>query len=82
MAIAALDVLHHELKRNEDVGVVGFDDVSQSAWAAYQLTTGRQDLAPMIDSTVALLCEQMSGDLRRADIVIPCTLVERATVRR
>jgi DNA-binding LacI/PurR family transcriptional regulator len=84
MAIAALDVLRQELnmKVPEQVGVIGFDDVPQAAWGAYQLTTLRQDLEPMIRSTVLLLCEQMIGELRPANIVVPCTLVERATVRR
>ncbi|WP_322060168.1 LacI family DNA-binding transcriptional regulator [Paraburkholderia sp. J63] len=84
MAIAALDVLRHELnlKVPEDVGVIGFDDVPQAAWGAYRLTTVRQDLEPMIDATVALLCQQMTGELRPADIVVPCALVERATLRQ
>jgi DNA-binding LacI/PurR family transcriptional regulator len=84
MAIAALDVLRQELnlKVPEHIGVIGFDDVPQAAWGAYQLTTVRQNLEPMVCSTVSLLCEQMLGELRPTDIVVPCTLIERATVRR
>ncbi|MFC4278016.1 LacI family DNA-binding transcriptional regulator [Achromobacter aloeverae] len=83
MAIAALDVLRLELKLRvpEDVGVVGFDDVPQAAWGAYRLTTVRQQLEPMVDATVGLLREQMQAELRPRDIVVPCVLVERATVR-
>lgn len=83
MAIAALDVLRGELglRSPRHVGVVGFDDVPQAAWGAYQLTTVRQDLEQMICSTVALVCEQVTGELRPTNIVIPCTLIERATVR-
>jgi DNA-binding LacI/PurR family transcriptional regulator len=83
MAIAALDVLRLELKLRvpEDVGVVGFDDVPQAAWGAYRLTTVRQQLELMVDATVGLLREQMQAELRPRDIVVPCAMVERATVR-
>ncbi|ANN76262.1 LacI family DNA-binding transcriptional regulator [Bordetella flabilis] len=83
MAIAALDVLRLELgvRVPQDVAVVGFDDVPQAAWGAYQLTTVRQHLEPMVDATLTLLREQMRGELQPRDIVVPCTLVERATVR-
>lgn len=83
MAIAALDVLRQELNLMvpDQVGVIGFDDVPQAAWGAYQLTTVRQDLEPMICATVSLVCEQMIGELRPTNIVVPCTMIERATVR-
>ncbi|WP_233236935.1 LacI family DNA-binding transcriptional regulator [Bordetella sp. LUAb4] len=83
MAIAALDVLRQELRLRvpEDVGVVGFDDVPQAAWGAYRLTTVRQQLEPMVDATVSLLREQMQAELRPRDIVVPCVMVERTTVR-
>jgi DNA-binding LacI/PurR family transcriptional regulator len=83
MAIAALDVLRNELKLRvpEDVGVVGFDDVPQAAWGAYRITTVRQQLEPMVDATVGLLREQMHAELRPRDIVVPCLMIERATVR-
>jgi DNA-binding LacI/PurR family transcriptional regulator len=83
MAIAALDVLRQELgvRVPQDVAVVGFDDVPQAAWGAYRLTTVRQQVEPMVDATVSLLREQMQAELRPRDIVVPCGLVERATVR-
>lgn len=83
MAIAALDVLRQEigLRIPEDVAVVGFDDVPQAAWGAYQLTTVRQQVEPMVDATVNLLREQMQAELRPRDVVVPCDLIERATVR-
>jgi len=83
MAIAALDVLRQELglRVPEDVAIVGFDDVPQAAWGAYQLTTVRQRVEPMVDATVDLLREQMQAELRPRDIVVPCELIERATVR-
>jgi len=83
MAIAALDVLRQELglRVPQDVAVVGFDDVPQAAWGAYRLTTIRQQVEPMVEATVGLLREQMQAELRPRDIVVPCSLIERATVR-
>jgi len=83
MAIAALDVMRHELGLNvpHDVGLIGFDDVPQAAWGGYRLTTVRQEVEPMVDATVALLSEQMHGVLRARDVVVPCLLVERDTIR-
>ncbi|HBP32034.1 MAG: LacI family DNA-binding transcriptional regulator [Advenella sp.] len=83
MAIAAMDVLRQEfcLRVPEDVGVIGFDDVPQASWGAYQLTTVYQRVEPMVDATVELLLEQMRGEVRAREIVVPCMLVERKTVR-
>lgn len=63
MALAAIDTLRHELgiKVPEQVSVVGFDDVPQAAWAAYQLTTYAQPLPEMIDSVMRLLSVQLGS---------------------
>ncbi|ETF01089.1 LacI family transcriptional regulator [Advenella kashmirensis W13003] len=83
MAIAAMDVLRLELGLQvpDEVGIIGFDDVPQAAWGAYQLTTVSQRVQPMVDATVALLLEQMCGEVHAREIVVPCTLIERKTVR-
>ncbi|MFM0653585.1 LacI family DNA-binding transcriptional regulator [Paraburkholderia sediminicola] len=83
MAIAALDVIRGELQLRvpDDVAVIGFDDVPQAAWGAYHLTSVRQNLEAMVEATVLLMCEQMQGTFAPRNIVIPCELVERSTVR-
>jgi len=83
MAIAAMDVLRNELglRIPQDVSVVGFDDVPQAAWGAYQLTTIVQSVPEMVDATVALLSEQMQEQSLTRNVIVPCRLVERATVR-
>jgi len=65
----------------EDVSVVGFDDVPQAAWGAYRLTTVVQAVGPMVDATVELLHEQMQDDAQPRNVVIPCSVVERDSVR-
>jgi DNA-binding LacI/PurR family transcriptional regulator len=83
MAIAVMDVLRQELglRVPEDVSVVGFDDVPQAAWGAYRLTTVVQAVGPMVDATVELLHEQMQDDAQPRNVVIPCSVVERDSVR-
>lgn len=83
MAIAAMDVIRHELGMGipDDIGVVGFDDVPQAAWSSYRLTTMIQSVEQMVDQTVALLMQQMQGKAQRHHVVIPCTLVERESLR-
>ena len=83
MAIAALDVWRQELSLRipQDLSVVGFDDVPQAAWGAYQLTTVVQSVPDMVAATVELLHQQMASELPPRTVVVPCQLIERATVR-
>ena len=63
MALVAMDTLRHELGFSvpRDVSVVGFDDVPQAAWPAYQLTTYAQPLPEMIDAVLQLLRLQLQS---------------------
>jgi DNA-binding LacI/PurR family transcriptional regulator len=66
MAIAAMDVLRHDLglRVPEDVSVVSYDDVPQAAWPSYGLTTMRQPTEEMITATLdALILRIEDGDL-------------------
>lgn len=83
MAIAVMDVLRMELKLKvpQDVSVVGFDNVPQAAWGAYQLTTVEQPVERMIEATVSLLREKLAGDVQARTVTVPCALIERGTVR-
>lgn len=83
MAIAAIDVLRQELclRVPQDVSMIGFDDVPQAAWGAYRLTTVVQSVEEMVVATVDLLHEQMQEGARPRNVVIPCRVVERDTVR-
>ena len=52
-----MDTLRFELGLSVpgDVSVVGYDDVSASAWPAYNLTTVRQPANRMVAATVDIL---------------------------
>lgn len=83
MAIAALETLRSELGMQvpHDVSVVGFDNVPQTAWPSFNLTTVQQNIEQMVDATRTLLFEQIGGQVRARSVTVPCVLVERGTVR-
>lgn len=79
IACGAVDALRHDLARRvpEDVSVIGFDDVPQASWAAYQLTTIRQPLQVMVERTLDLL---EGGEVSERKVAVPCEIVLRRTV--
>lgn len=82
MAFAVMDTIRSEfqLRIPEDVAVIGFDNVPQAAWPAYQLTTVEQPVDQMVDAAVELLVgEAGTGAARRQHVVVPCRLVVRAS---
>ena len=81
MAIAVMDTLRIELglRIPQDVSVVGFDNVKQSEWGSYQLSSVVQDADAMIYPTVALLIEELDGANQNRAVVLPTRLVLRAS---
>lgn len=65
MCFAVMDSIRYEmgLKIPEDVSIVGFDDVPLSSWPAYNLTTVRQPINKMIQSTIKGLMNLIHNDL-------------------
>ncbi len=83
MAFAVIDTLRYSMNLHvpNDVSVVGFDDVPQSSWLAYQLTTVAQSVEKMVRATVELLMSPAaSGQGVSRNVVVACELVERASV--
>lgn len=83
MAFAVMDVIRNELALRipEDVSIVGFDNVPESGWAGYQLTTVEQPSAPMVEATTKILMEQIERkSVIRCSIVLPTSLVVRNSV--
>ena len=56
-AFGALDALRHELQLRvpEDVKIVGFDDIAQSHWRSYNLTTVKIDLDQRVRALTRLI---------------------------
>lgn len=57
MAMGAMDALRHKLdiRIPEDVMIGGFDDIPEGRRWPYQLTTMRQPIGEMVDTTLAIL---------------------------
>ncbi len=65
MAFSVIDTIRYEfgLRIPEDVSVVGYDDVPLSSWPAYDLTTVRQPMNQMIQSTIKGLINLIQNNL-------------------
>lgn len=84
MAFSVMDVIRSELRLRipQDVSVVGFDDVPEAAWRAYDLTTVRQSPERMIEATTMILFQQIEeAAVRKQAIVLPAELVVRRSAR-
>lgn len=82
-AFGALDALRHDLGLAvpADVRVVGFDDISQARWKAYDLTTVRIDLAERVAALVRLILRRLAApDAPSLSETVGTQLVVRRTV--
>jgi len=82
-AFGVLDALRHELglKVPQDVMVVGFDDIAQSHWKSYDLTTVRIDLDERVRALVRLILRRLKQpDAPPLSETIRTKLVVRGTV--
>jgi LacI family transcriptional regulator len=78
-----MDVLRSDigLRIPQDVSIIGFDDVSLASYSAYDLTTIRQPITQMVDSTVDILLNQIEYPIVAGNKVIKIdpVLVKRGT---
>lgn len=84
-AFGVLDVARHEFGRSvpDDLSVVGFDDVNLAAASSYNLTTISQPVEAMVTETIDILGRQMETWTGAWDTrLMPCTCIERGTVRQ
>jgi DNA-binding LacI/PurR family transcriptional regulator len=67
----------------EDISVIGFDDISMSKMFIPPLTTIRQDITKKGSTAAEHLINMIQGDVEQeaSEIMLPLTIVERATVR-
>jgi DNA-binding LacI/PurR family transcriptional regulator len=84
MAFSVMDVIRSELKLRipEDVSVVGYDNVPEASWKAYDLTTVAQYPGEMADAAVTILIEQIEKRaVKKRAAVLPAELVVRGSAR-
>jgi DNA-binding LacI/PurR family transcriptional regulator len=82
LACGIMDAVRHRfgLRIPDDVGVIGFDDIDQSGWASYELTTFAQPVHDIAAWTVGLVNDS-NGIMRNGDRVFDTPLVWRGSVR-
>jgi DNA-binding LacI/PurR family transcriptional regulator len=82
-AFGVIDALRHELglRVPEDVKVVGFDDIAQSHWKSYNLTTVKFDLEERVRALVRLILRRLNNPEAPAlQETLQTRLVVRGTV--
>lgn len=66
----------------EDLSIIGYDDIPEASWEAYNLTTVRQPVNRMIDAALGLLESQLSEEpAEPTRILMPGTLIARDSAR-
>lgn len=66
----------------QDLSVIGFDDIPQAAWLAYQLTTFRQPVQLLTDQVMQVIRQRVETPASpRSAFTLPASLIVRATVR-
>ena len=83
MAFGVIDALRTEgLTPGRDISIVGYDDVPLAAWEAYDLTTIRQPLNRMVETTVDILTSQIETGIETAqNPELPGKLILRSSAR-
>lgn len=84
LALGFLDAARLDLGRRvpDDLSVIGFDDIPQAAWSAYQLTTFRQPVRLLTEQVMQVVRQRAEApDSPHAVFTLPAELVLRATVR-
>lgn len=84
LALGFLDAARLDRGRRvpDDLSVIGFDDIPQAAWHAYQLTTFRQPVQLLTDQVMQFIRQRAETPAAPRNVVtLPATLVVRATVR-
>ncbi|MEL7260178.1 MAG: LacI family DNA-binding transcriptional regulator [Pseudomonadota bacterium] len=84
MAFAVMDVLRFELGLGVpgDVSVVGYDDVTLSAWPSYDLTTVRQPAGRLAQAAVDILMDRLNDpDTKPRRVALDGPLILRGSAR-
>lgn len=84
LAMAVMDVARIELGLSipQDLQVIGFDNIPQTQWLSYQLSTFQQDFNRLAREAVKIIIDQIAEpDTSMTKLMIPVTYVERNTTK-
>lgn len=80
LAMAVMDVARIEfsLKIPEDLQVIGFDNIPQTEWLSYQITTFAQDFRRLARESVKIIVEQIANNNQSVvKLMVPTQLIAR-----
>ncbi|HEY3179921.1 MAG TPA: LacI family DNA-binding transcriptional regulator [Casimicrobiaceae bacterium] len=84
LALGFLDAARSQCARRipEDLSVIGFDDIPQAGWSAYELTTFCQSVEDLAAAVMkAIRCRADTPVSPRTLTTVPVRLIVRSTVR-
>ncbi|MBD1577484.1 LacI family transcriptional regulator [Vibrio sp. S11_S32] len=84
LAMAVMDVARIELELAipQDLQVIGFDNIPQTQWLSYQLSTFQQDFNRLAREAVKIIIDQIAEpDTSMTKLMIPVTYVERNSTK-
>ncbi|KLV08411.1 MULTISPECIES: LacI family DNA-binding transcriptional regulator [Photobacterium] len=84
LAMAVMDVARLEcgLDIPDDLQVIGFDNIPQTEWLSYQLTTFRQDFKRLARESVKIIVDQICNqNSSLVKMMVPVKLIERKTTK-
>jgi DNA-binding LacI/PurR family transcriptional regulator len=81
MAFGVIDGLRRAgIAIPRDVSVVGFDDLPEARWSAYDLTTVRQPIVTIVDRALSILDRHLSEEAAPAEsVIVRAELIRRGT---
>ena len=80
MAVMDVARLEFNLRIPEDLQVIGFDDIPQTQWLNYQLTTFKQDFRRLARESVKIVVSQIQEqDTSLVKLMVPVKFIERNT---
>ncbi|MCY0095495.1 LacI family DNA-binding transcriptional regulator [Hoeflea ulvae] len=83
LSIGALSAIADSgLKVPGDIGLIGLNDMEMAGWENINLTTIRQPIAQIIDSSIELIVSLLANPDRYPEArLFPCRVIERGTLR-
>lgn len=85
VAMGAADYVRSRQGRRipEDLGLIGFNDISMARWPGYDLTTVRQPFEEIVENAVAMIVDQIEreGGSSSQTRLFPCEPILRKTLR-
>ena len=83
VAMGAADFIRSKgMRIPDDIGLIGFNDISMARWPAYNLTTVKQPFEDIVENAVAMIGEQIDRDEGAVQTrLFACQPVVRGTLR-